>query len=78
MSGFALDDVADKLAVRIGKDYPLRETGKELGFLLTPESVTQQVGLEVKLVDYRSFTNDPVNAFTPLYSAALADGRSAV
>jgi signal transduction histidine kinase len=41
-------------------------------------SLTQQVGLEVKLVDYRSFTNDPVNAFTPLYSAALADGRSAV
>jgi signal transduction histidine kinase len=41
-------------------------------------SLTQQVGLEVKLVDYRSFTTDPVNAFTPLYSAALADGRSAV
>lgn len=41
-------------------------------------TLTQQVGLDVKLVDYRSFTNDPVNAFTPLYSAALADGRSAV
>ncbi|MDB6009243.1 MAG: two-component system, OmpR family, phosphate regulon sensor histidine kinase PhoR [Gammaproteobacteria bacterium] len=41
-------------------------------------SLTQQVGVEVKLIDYRSFTNDPVNAFTPLYSAALADGRSAV
>jgi signal transduction histidine kinase len=41
-------------------------------------ALTQQVGLEVKLIDYRSFTNDPVNAFTPLYSAALADGRSAV
>ena len=41
-------------------------------------TLSQQVGLEVKLVDYRSFTNDPVNAFTPLYSAALADGRSAV
>ena len=40
--------------------------------------LTQQVGLDVKLVDYRSFTSDPVNAFTPLYSAALADGRSAV
>ncbi len=40
--------------------------------------LSQQVGLEVRLVDYRSFTNDPVNAFTPLYSAALADGRSAV
>jgi signal transduction histidine kinase len=41
-------------------------------------ALTQQVGLEVKLVDYRSFTNDPVNEFTSLYSAALADGRSAV
>jgi signal transduction histidine kinase len=41
-------------------------------------ALSQQVGLDVKLIDYRSFTNDPVNAFTPLYSAALADGRSAV
>ena len=41
-------------------------------------TLTQQVGLEVKLVDYRVFTNDPVNPFTSLYSAALADGRSAV
>jgi len=41
-------------------------------------TLTQQVGLEIRLIDYRSFTNDPVNAFTPLYSASLADGRSAV
>jgi len=41
-------------------------------------ALSQQVGLDVKLVDYRAFTTDPVNAFTPLYSAALADGRSAV
>jgi signal transduction histidine kinase len=41
-------------------------------------TLSQHVGLDVKLVDYRSFTDDPVNAFTPLYSAALADGRSAV
>jgi signal transduction histidine kinase len=41
-------------------------------------ALTQRVGLEIKIVDYRSFTNDPVNAFTPLYSASLADGRSAV
>lgn len=44
MSGFAVDDVADKLAVRIGKDYPLRERGQELGLLFTPEGVTQQAG----------------------------------
>ena len=41
-------------------------------------ALSQQVGVDVKLVDYRAFTTDPVNAFTPLYSAALADGRSAV
>lgn len=42
------------------------------------KTLSQQVGLQINLVDYRSFTNDPVNAFTPLYSASLADGRSAV
>lgn len=42
------------------------------------KALSQRVGLDVKLVDYRSYTNDPVNPFTPLYSAALADGRSAV
>jgi signal transduction histidine kinase len=42
------------------------------------KTLTQRVGLDIKLVDYRSFTSDPVNAFTPLYSASLADGRSAV
>jgi signal transduction histidine kinase len=41
-------------------------------------ALSQQVGLDVKLIDYRAFTTDPVNDFTPLYSAALADGRSAV
>jgi signal transduction histidine kinase len=41
-------------------------------------TLSQHVGIDVKLVDYRSYTNDPVNAFTPLYSAALADGRAAV
>jgi signal transduction histidine kinase len=42
------------------------------------KTLSQRVGLDVKLIDYRSYTNDPVNPFTPLYSAALADGRSAV
>lgn len=41
-------------------------------------TLSQRVGLEIKINDYRDFTNDPVNAFTPLYSASLADGRSAV
>jgi len=42
------------------------------------KSLSQRVGLEIRLIDYRSFTNDPVNPYTSLYSAALADGRSAV
>ena len=37
-----------------------------------------QVGAQVRLIDYRNYTNAPVNPFTALYSAALADGRSAV
>jgi signal transduction histidine kinase len=41
-------------------------------------TLSAQVGVEVRLIDYRSYTNGPVGAFTPLYSAALADGHSAV
>jgi len=40
--------------------------------------LTQRVGTQVSFVDYRSYTADPVNAYTALYSAALADGHSAV
>src|SRR5579862_2883642 len=40
--------------------------------------LSDQVGAEVRLVDYRNYTSGPVSAFTPLYAAALADGRSAV
>ncbi len=36
------------------------------------------MGVEVRLLNYRSFTRRPVDDFTPLHSAALADGRSAV
>ncbi|HUJ51948.1 MAG TPA: ATP-binding protein [Steroidobacteraceae bacterium] len=41
-------------------------------------ALSAQVGAEVRLIDYRSYTTGPVSAFTPLYSAALADGHSAV
>ena len=41
-------------------------------------SLSAQVGAEVRLIDYRTYTSAPVNAFTPLYAAALADGHSAV
>ena len=42
------------------------------------QKLSEQVGLDIKLVDYRSFIDGPVNPFTQLYSAALTDGRSAV
>jgi signal transduction histidine kinase/HAMP domain-containing protein len=41
-------------------------------------ALTSEVGAEVRLIDYRTYLSAPVDAFTPLYAAALADGRSAV
>jgi signal transduction histidine kinase/HAMP domain-containing protein len=41
-------------------------------------ALSAQVGVEIRLIDYRAYTSGPVNAFTALYSAALADGHSAV
>jgi signal transduction histidine kinase len=40
--------------------------------------LTDRVGTEIRFLDYRSYTADPVTGYTPLYSAALADGHSAV
>jgi len=40
--------------------------------------MSKHVGLEVQLINYRTYTSAPVNDFTPLHSAGLADGRSAV
>jgi PAS domain-containing protein len=41
-------------------------------------TLSHLTGVEVKLIDYRVYTASAVNAFTPLYTAALADGHSAV
>jgi len=41
-------------------------------------SLTRQVGLSVRLVNYASFARAPVDAFTALHTAGLADGNSAV
>ncbi len=41
-------------------------------------TLSEQVGVQINLIDYRAYTGGAVNAFTPLYSAALADGHSAV
>lgn len=42
------------------------------------KTLSQHVGLEIRLIDYRTFIAEPVNDYTRLYSASLADGRSAV
>ncbi len=41
-------------------------------------TLSQHVGLEVQLINYRGFPQAPVDNFTALHAAGLADGRSAV
>jgi signal transduction histidine kinase len=53
--------------------YVVRRLDTKLAALLS-----RQAGAQVKLIDYRLYNSAPVNAFTLLYSAALADGHSAV
>jgi signal transduction histidine kinase len=53
--------------------YVVRRLDERLAELLS-----RHAGAQVKLIDYRLYTSAPVNAFTLLYSAALADGHSAV
>jgi signal transduction histidine kinase len=40
--------------------------------------LSQHLGLEIHLLSYRNFAAAPVDAFTALHSAGLADGHSAV
>ena len=42
------------------------------------KSLSDHVGLKVRLINYRNFAAAPVDAFTALHSAGLADGHSAV
>jgi signal transduction histidine kinase len=41
-------------------------------------NLSAHVGLQIRLLNYRSFAAAPVDAFTSLHSAGLADGHSAV
>jgi signal transduction histidine kinase len=41
-------------------------------------TLSQHVGLPIRLINYRSFATAPVDAFTALHSSGLADGHSAV
>jgi signal transduction histidine kinase len=42
------------------------------------QTLTQHVGLDVRLINYRGFPAARVDEFTALHAAGLADGRSAV
>jgi signal transduction histidine kinase/HAMP domain-containing protein len=53
--------------------YVVRRLDDKLAGLLST-----QVGAQIKIVDYRLYTSAAVTPFTSLYSAALADGHSAV
>ncbi len=53
--------------------YVVRRLDQKLG-----RALSAQVGAEIRLIDYRAYSRGPLTAFTPLYSAALADGHSAV
>jgi signal transduction histidine kinase len=53
--------------------YVVRRLDARLAHVLS-----EQVGAQINLIDYRAYTGGAVNAFTPLYAAALADGHSAV
>jgi signal transduction histidine kinase len=62
------------LAERAGaKVYVVRLLDAKLAAVLS-----KQVGLEIRLVNYRTFTTAPVDALTSLHTAGLADGNSAV
>lgn len=62
----------------LGDGGPIRVYAVRLLDSRMAQALGKQAGQEIRLVDYRSFTEDPVNPFTPLYSAALNDGHSAV
>jgi signal transduction histidine kinase len=67
----------------LGARVPLGEQGQTVYVVRRLDeklaaTLSAQVGAEVRLIDYRTYTSGPVSAFTPLYSAAFADGRAAV
>jgi signal transduction histidine kinase len=67
----------------IGARAPLGEQGLAVYVVRRLDAglartLSAQVGAEVRLIDYRTYTGGALSAFTPLYAAALADGHSAV
>ncbi len=66
----AVTQIGDQPDLRV---YIIRLMDDELA-----QTLSQRVGLSVRLINYRSFTTSPVDDFTSLHAAGLADGRSAV
>ncbi|TLZ56324.1 MAG: HAMP domain-containing protein [Gammaproteobacteria bacterium] len=67
----------------LGARAPFGQTGQHVYVVRRLDqrlerALSAQVGADIRLIDYRAYTASFVNAFTPLYSAALADGHSAV
>ncbi len=42
------------------------------------QRISERIGLPIRLLNYRNFTDAPVDAYTQLHSAGLSDGRFAV
>jgi signal transduction histidine kinase len=66
----AVTTVAGRAGIRV---FVVRLLDDEMASVMS-----QHVGLEVRLLNYRKYVDAPVDTFTPLHSAGLADGRSAV
>ncbi len=67
----------------LGARAPFGQTGQHVYVVRRLDqrlerALSAQVGADIRLIDYRAYTASSVDAFTPLYSAALADGHSAV
>ena len=57
----------------VGRVYIVRDLDAQLA-----RTLSQHVGLSIRLLNYRSFAAAPVDDFTALHSSGLADGHSAV
>jgi signal transduction histidine kinase len=58
---------------KAGRVYIVRDLDAQLA-----RTLSQHVGVAVRLINYRTFAAAPVDAFTSLHSSGLADGHSAV
>ncbi len=62
----------------LGSDANTRLLVVRLFDTMLSQRISERVGLPIRLLNYRSFTEAPVDAFTQLHSSGLSDGRFAV